>query len=106
MEFTKKLCIYMFKLSHLFKYSPFNATHLSRLFFRCSKQLFNLSILMPFSAFAIFCFTSSILANRFPLRTFFIGETNKQTSHSRQDRVNGEDGVGGSHAEVFLVLNY
>ena len=42
MEFIyKKLCIYtyMFKLQLPSKYSPFDARHLSRCFFHCSKQL-------------------------------------------------------------------
>ena len=70
----KKLCIYsyMFKLQSPSKYSPFDAIHLLRHFPHCSKQFLNSSILMPFSASAIFCFTSSTSAKRFPLRTFFI----------------------------------
>ena len=69
----KKLCIYsyMFKLQSPSKYSPFDAIHLLRFFFHCSKQFLNSSILMPFSASAIFCFTYSTLTKHFPLRPFF-----------------------------------
>ena len=41
-------------------------------FFHCLKQFLNLSVLMPYSASAVFfCFGSSTLAQFFPLRTFF-----------------------------------
>ena len=93
----KKLCIYsyMFELQSLPKYSPFDATHLLRHFSHCSKQFLNLSILMPFSASAIVCFTSSTLAKHFPLRTFFI-RGNKKTSHSGRDPGNRAWGAWGS----------
>ena len=65
------LFLYMFKLKSPSKYSPFDTVHPTKHFFHCSKQFSNLPILMPFSASAIFGFTSSTLANRFPLRTFF-----------------------------------
>ena len=76
----KKLCIYSytFKFQSPSKYSPFDAIHLSRCLFHCSKQFLNLSILMPFSASAVFCFTSSILAKCFPLRTFSLIQENKK----------------------------
>ena len=49
-------------------------------FSHCTKQFLNLLILMPFSASAIFCFTSSTRTKHFPLRTFFIqGEKEKVT---------------------------
>ena len=38
----------MFKLQSPSKYSPFDAIHLSRCFFHCSKQFLNSLILMPF----------------------------------------------------------
>ena len=69
------MCIYscMFKLQSSLKYFPFDAIHLLRRLFHCSKQLLNLSILMlKFTASDVFCFTSSTLAKHFPLRTFFI----------------------------------
>ena len=62
----------MFKLQSLSEYSPFDAIHLSRHFFHCSKQFLNTLILMPLSASAIFCFTSSTSAEHFPLRTLLI----------------------------------
>ena len=53
-----ELCVYsyMFKLQSPSKCSPFDAIHLSRCFFHCSKQFLNLSILMLFSASAGFLF--------------------------------------------------
>ena len=70
----------MFKLQWPSKYSSFDAIHLSRHFCPCSKQFLNSLILRPFSASAVFCFTSSTLAKCFPLRTFFIqGNKNKVT---------------------------
>ena len=92
MEFIyKKSCIYsyMFKLQPPSKYSPFDAIHLSRRFFHCSKQFLNSLILTPFSASAVFCFTSSPLAKRSPLRTFFI-QGNKKKRSLGQDQVNRE----------------
>ena len=50
---------------------------------------------MPFSASAIFYFTSSISAKHFTLRTFFI-QGNKK-SCSGWDQVNREGGAQGSH---------
>ena len=56
-------------------------------FFHGSKQFLNLLILMPFSASAIFCFTSFTLAKRFPLRTFFIWGDEKQTKKVTRDEI-------------------
>ena len=69
----------MFKHQSPSKYSPLDAIHLSRCFFHCSKQFLNSSVLMPFSAPDIFCFTSSSSAKRFTLRIFFI-QRNKTKS--------------------------
>ena len=83
----------MFKLQSPSKYSPLDAVYLLRCF-NCSKQFLNLSILMPFSASAVFCFTSSSTSAKcFPLRTFFI-KWNKN-SHSGWDWVNREGGIQG-----------
>ena len=49
-------------------------------FFHCSKQCLNSSISMPFSASAVFCFTSSTSAKCFPLRKFFIRGKQKKVS--------------------------
>ena len=78
----KNLCIYsdMFKLQSPLKYSPSDAIPLLRFYFYCSKQFLNSSILMAFSASAIFCFTSSTLANHFPLGTFFIQGNKKKVT--------------------------
>ena len=93
----KKLCIYsyLFKPQPPSKYSPCDAIHLSRHFFHCSKQFFNLLILVPFSASAIFCFTSFTSAKHFPLRIFFIWRNKKKCCYGR-DRVNREGGAWGS----------
>ena len=74
-QFNYKNCVVIltFKLQSPSKYSPFDAIHLFRRFFHCSEKFLNL-ILMPCSAFAIFCFTSSTSAKLFSLRTFFIQE--------------------------------
>ena len=80
MEFVYKNCIFILtclKFSPS-KYSPFDAIHLSRLFFHCTKQVLNLLILMAFSASAIFGFTSSTSVKYFLLRTFFIQGNKKK----------------------------
>ena len=46
-------------------------------YFLCSEQFLNSSILTAFSASVIFCFTPSTLPKGLPLRTFFI-QRNKQ----------------------------
>ena len=81
------ICFYTFKLQS----PPFHAIHLLRCFFHCSEQFLNLSILMPFSASAGFCFTSSEMAKHFLLRTFFIRGNKK--SLLEQDWVNREGGA-------------
>ena len=54
--FIKSVYLFlMFQLQLPSKYAPFAAIHLLRLFFHCSKQLLNLSILIPLSISAIFC---------------------------------------------------
>ena len=68
-------------------------------FFHCSKQFLNSSILMPFSASAVFCFNSSTLAKPCSLRTFLI-QGNKQTNksysgHDWVNKVGGTPGRGG-----------
>ena len=67
------------KFSHL--QSTLDAIPLTRCFFHCSKQFLNLLIRMPFSAYAIFCFTSFTSAKHFPLWTFTIRETKNVTWH-------------------------
>ena len=95
----KKLCIYSYTCK--LQYSPFHAIHLSRCFFHCSIQFLNLSILTPFSASAILCFTSSTWPKRFPLRTFFIRETKK----SLRVRLCEYLRRGGIRVMPFLVKN-
>ena len=88
----KKWCIYfyMFKLQSPSNFSPFDAMHLLRLFFHCSKQFLNLLILMPFSTSAIFCFTSPTSAKHFPLKTFFIQGNKKKVAKGDIRRVERE----------------
>ena len=57
------------------------------------KRVLNSLILMPFSAYAIFCFTSSTLAKHLPLKTFFIWGNKKKVTG--WDWVNRELGHGG-----------
>ena len=81
MEFIyKKLCIYSstFKRQSPPECSPSDAVPLVRRASHRSHQSLNSSILMPGSASAIFCFTSSTSAKRFPLRTFSSRETKKK----------------------------
>ena len=73
-------------------------------FFHCSKQFLNLSVSMPFSASAIFCFTSSTLAKCFPLRTFFILGNKKKLFGVRSDELGGW-GTGGHAIFGQKLLN-
>ena len=84
----------MFKLQSPSNYSPLDAVHLSRCFFRCSKQFLNLSIFMPFSVSAVFCFTSSTSSKCFPLKTFFIWGNTQKVSEG-EIRSMGRAGHGG-----------
>ena len=85
----KKLCIYsnMFK-PVTFKVLPIWCNMPTETVFHCSKQFLNLSILMPFSAPAVFCSTSSTLAK------CFIG--GKEKSCLGRDWVNREGRALGS----------
>ena len=69
----------MFKCQSPLQYSPFDAIHLSRPFFHCSKQFLSLSVLMPFSVSAVFCFSSPTSGKCFSLRTFFIRGNKKKS---------------------------
>ena len=65
------------------------------MFFHCSKQVLNSLILMPFTASAVFSFTSSTWVKYFPLRTFFLQGNKKELLGERS----GEQGLGhGGHA--------
>ena len=104
--FIKNLCIYsyMFKLQSSSKYSlSIWCNRLSRRCFHCSKQFLNSLILMPFSASADFCFTSSTLAKHFPLGTFFI-QGNKKESPG-WNWVNRENGARGDAVFCQKLLN-
>ena len=73
-------------------------------FFHCSKQFWNSSILMPFGASVVFCFTSATSAKFFPLRTFFT-QRNKKKSHFGRDWVNSGVGYGGHAIFGQKLLN-
>ena len=77
------MCIYfyMFKLQSPSKYSIGDGIHLSRYFFSTAQNSFwTHRFLMPFSASAVFCFTSSTSAKCFHLRTSSFGKQRKSYS--------------------------
>ena len=102
----KYFCVYSYisKLQSPSKYFPFDEIHISIHFFHCSKQFLNSSILMPFSASAVFCFTYSTPAKCFPLRKIFIWG-NKKKSLGERDQVNKEDGAWGSCCFGQILVN-
>ena len=69
----------MLKLQSPSKYSPFDAIHLSRCFFHCSKQFLNLLTLMPFSASAIFVPSLPCWQN-FPFEDIFHAQKHKKVA--------------------------
>ena len=69
-------------------------------FSHCSKQFLNSSILMPFSASAVFCFPSFTSAKHFPWMNFSLGK--QKESRSGWDRWIGRVGHGG---HTILVKN-
>ena len=76
-----KYCVFILtclNFSHLQSTLHFMQYTYQDIVFHCSKQFLNLSILMPFSVSAFFCFTSSTWAKCLPLRTFFCIQRNKQ----------------------------
>ena len=112
-EFIYKNCVFILtslNFSHLQSTLHWMRYTCRDVFFHCPKQFLNSLILMPFSASAVFCLTSSTSAKCFPLRTFLSRETKKKC-RSGQDRVNREGGVlpqplngNGSHNHVSLSL--
>ena len=76
------MCIYSYTFKHQLSSncSTFDKIHLSRLFFQCSKQFFELVYFDAFQCFCHFCFTSSTLAKYIHLRTFFIQGTTKKVT--------------------------
>ena len=90
----------MFKLQSPSKYSPFDAIHQLKSFFHCSEQFLNLSILMPFSAFAVL-FHLFHISKMFPFEDFFHPGKHTQKSCSGQNWVNREGRV-----MLVLVKNY
>ena len=82
-EFIYKNCVFILtclNFSHLQSTLHLMQYTYRDIFFHSSEQFLNSSILMPFSASAIFCSASFTSAKCFPLRTFFIqGNKNKVT---------------------------
>ena len=70
---------YMFKLQSPSKYSPFDATHLSRFFSTAQNRSWTYQFWCLLVLLLFFCFTSSTSAKHFPLRTFFIWGNKKIT---------------------------
>ena len=75
--------------------SPCDAIHLEDVFFHSSKQFLNSSILMPFSASAVFWFHLFHIGKRFPFEDFT--HPGKQNIHLGHDWVNTE------HSEWGIV---
>ena len=87
----------------LIKDCVFNCSTPIKMFFPLLKMFLNSCILMPFSASAVFCFTSSTSAKCFPLRTFSIWETNKKVAGGE---IRWTDRVGHwGQVMPFLVTN-
>ena len=70
--------------------------------FFSTTQFVNSSILMPFSASAVFCFTSSTLAKCFPLNPFFHPGKQKQVTQGET----GWTGRVGHGSHAVLVKNW
>ena len=86
----------MFKLQSPSKYSPSDATYLTRHFLTAQNSFWThrfwcLLVFLPF-----FCFPSSILGKHFPFSTFFIWGNKWTKSCLGPDPVNREGGAQGS----------
>ena len=82
-------------------YSSFDTTLLSRLFFHCSKQFLNLSLLMPFR----FLFHLFHIGKMFLFQDFFHPWKQTKKSLSGWDQVNREGGTWGSCLFGQKLLN-
>ena len=71
-EFTYKNCVYsyMFKPHVTFKILSTRCNIPIETFFHCSKKSLNSSVLMPFSASAVFCYLFHI-GKKFPFKDYF-----------------------------------
>ena len=94
----------MFKLQSPSKYSPFDAIHLLRRFFHCSKQFLNSSILMPFSTSAIFVSCLPLQQNVPLWGLFFIQGNKKNVTRSETGWI-GRVGQGGHAIFHQKLLN-
>ena len=103
-----KNCIFIFtclNVSHLQSTLHWMQYTYWDIFSTAQNVFFNLLVLMPFSASATFCFTSSTLAKCFSLRTFFI-QGNKQKKVSQGEiRWIGRVGHRGHAAFGQKLLN-
>ena len=99
----KNLCIYsyMFKLQSSSKHSFFDAIQLSRHFSTAQNSFLNLSILMSFSAFAVFLFHLFHISGTFPFENFFHPGKQKEVFRVRS----GEYRIWGTGAMSFWVKN-
>ena len=92
-----KDCVFIvtcLNFSHL-PSTPFDAVHLSRCFFHCSKQFLNLLILMPLVLLLFFLFHFLYICKMFSLEEFF-HRGKEIKSCSGQYWVNREGGAWGS----------
>ena len=85
---------YMLKLQSPSKYSPHDVVHLLSLFFHCSKQCLNSSILMSFHASAVFLFQLFHIGKMFPFEDIFHPGKQKEINCSQQDWVPERVGPG------------
>ena len=89
---------YTFKLQSPPKYFQFDTIHLSRLFFHCSEQFLEVSILKPFSASAIFVSPLPLWQNVFFWGLFSFGETKNKVA---RDKIRWLGRVGREGYTVF-----
>ena len=102
---STKLCIYfyMFKLQSPSKYSPFEEIHPLNHSFPPLKTVLNSSILLPFSASAIFLFHLFHIGKTFPFDKFFHLGKQQQKSRLGLDWMKTEGGAWGSYWMVSMV---
>ena len=85
----------MFKLQSPSQDSPFDAIHLLRYFFHCSKLFLNSLILMSFSVLAIFLFYLFHMGKMFPFEDFFMAGGGGRGINRSHSGWRGRVGYGG-----------
>ena len=100
------MCLYsnIFKLQSSSKYSPFDAVHLSRCLFHCSKQLLNWFILMPLSVLQ-FLFHPFHIGRGFSFEEFCHPGKQKESLVAKSSRRIGRVGHRGHAILVQKLLN-